>query len=72
MEFANEKHEASDPAGPTYRAFLLRCWQEVESGPSKRTAWRFRLMEPGNRETECGFANLEALLAYLRREFETG
>jgi hypothetical protein len=70
MEFPSEKRAAGDLAGPTYRAFLLRCWREAGAGPDGRAAWRFCLVEPGNGETECGFASLEALVAYLRRELE--
>jgi hypothetical protein len=72
MEFASQKPETSAPAGPSYRAFLLRCWREAEAGPDGRATWRFRLVEPGDRKTERGFPGLEALLAYLRREFEAG
>lgn len=61
MEFAGEKPGTSEPTEPTYRAFLLRCWREAG-------AWRFCLVEPGDRETERGFASLEALVAHLRRE----
>lgn len=73
MEFASQKRETGVPAGPTYRAFLLRCWREAEAGrPAGPATWRFRLVEPGDAEAERGFASLEALLAYLRREFEAG
>ena len=70
--FASQKLETSAPAGPTYRAFLLRCWREAGAGPNGQATWRFRLVEPGDGEAERGFAGLEALLAYLRREFEAG
>jgi hypothetical protein len=72
MKFASGKREASTPAGPTYRAFLLRCWREAGAGPGGQATWRFCLVEPGNEETERGFASLEALLAYLRQELEGG
>ncbi len=72
MEFASDKRETGAPAGPTYRAFLLRCWREAGAGPGGQAAWRFCLVEPGNGETERGFASLEALMAYLRREVEGG
>ena len=67
MVFTSEKPEPRAPAGRTYRAFLLRCWLETTAGPA---AWRFCLVEPGNGQTERGFASLEALLAYLRQELE--
>jgi hypothetical protein len=72
MESANEKREASTPAEATYRAFLLRCWQETGTGPGGQPTWRFCLVEPGDGETERGFASLEALLAHLRQELEAG
>ena len=72
MVFASQKPESSVSAGPTYRAFLLRCWREAEAGPSGRAAWRFCLAQPGDGETERGFADLEALVAFLREELEEG
>jgi hypothetical protein len=70
MVFPGQKPEPSAPAGPAYRAFLLRCWREAGAGPEGRAAWRFSLVEPGDRETERGFPDLEALVDYLRRELE--
>jgi hypothetical protein len=42
------------------------------AGPGGQTTWRFCLVEPSDGETERGFASLETLVAYLRRELETG
>jgi hypothetical protein len=70
MESPGGKREAGAPAGPTYRAFLLRCWWEAGAGPDSLAAWRFCLVEPGDGETERGFASLEALVAHLRQELE--
>ena len=51
--------------GGLYRSFLLRCWQEAgEEGP----AWRFTLVEAGTEGSKQGFAGLEGVLDYLRRE----
>jgi hypothetical protein len=72
MESANEKREVSTPAKATYRSFLLRCWRETGTGPGGQATWRFCLVEPGDGETERGFASLEALVAHLRRELEAG
>jgi hypothetical protein len=72
MEFPSPKREAGAPAGPTYRAFLLRCWREAGTGPGGQATWRFCLVEPGNGETARGFASLEALVAHLRQELEGG
>ena len=52
-----------------YCSYLPRCWQEpslVHLGPA---AWRFSLEDPhtGRRH---GFANLEDLIAVVRRELE--
>ena len=68
--FASQKLETSAPAGPTYRAFLLRCWREGGPRPGGPATWRFRLAQPGDGKAERGFAGLEALLAYLRGEME--
>jgi hypothetical protein len=70
MKFASGKRATNAPAGATYRTFLLRCWREAGAGPDGQTTWRFCLVEPGNGETERGFASLEALLAHLRQELE--
>ena len=72
MEFASEKRDTSAPADPTYRAFLLRCWREAGTGAGGQATWRFCLVEPGNGETERGFASLEMLLAHLRQELAAG
>ncbi len=66
MVFASQKPESGAPAGPTYRAFLLRCWQEAGAGPGGRATWRFSLVEPGDRKTERGFASLEEVFDFLR------
>lgn len=70
MESASHKPASSAPRGPAYRAFLLRCWREAGAGPGGRNAWRFCLVELGDGETEHGFPDLEALVAFLRRELE--
>ena len=72
MLFAGEKREAGAPAGRAYRTFLLRCWRESGAGPDGEAVWRYCLVEPGNGETERGFASLEALQAYLQQELEAG
>ena len=51
-----------------YRAFLLRCWQEAGAGPGGVPAWRFALMQPGDEGTRRGFASLDELVAFLRKE----
>jgi hypothetical protein len=44
--------------------------QRLQPGGRSGRALRFCLVEPGDGETERGFASLEALLAYLHRELE--
>ena len=55
---------------PRYQAYLLRFWetrsQEEHNGPA---AWRFSLEHP-HTGVRRGFADLEALMAFL--ESETG
>ncbi|MFO1349164.1 MAG: hypothetical protein U1F68_00195 [Gammaproteobacteria bacterium] len=50
-----------------YRSQLLRYWQEQAIGQT--TVWRFSMehVETGERR---GFADLEALVAYLRADIE--
>jgi hypothetical protein len=71
MKPASEESGNNTPVEPTYRAFVLRCWQETEAEPGYPTTWRFRLLEQGVEETGRGFASLEALLAYLRQKLAT-
>jgi len=47
-----------------YIAYLLRLWRE-QGGESTR--WRASLQDPHSGE-RAGFANLEELFGYLRRE----
>jgi hypothetical protein len=47
-----------------YAAYLLRLWRERRGGT---TQWRASLQDPHSGE-RAGFANLEELFAYLRRE----
>lgn len=44
-----------------YHAFLLRCWQEGKE-------WRFSLSEVAGEQRRLGFPDLDALVAFLRRE----
>jgi hypothetical protein len=52
-----------------YRAFLLRCWEVRDQRPVQAGAWRFRLQDVQTGEKR-GFADLEALVAFLRGEFD--
>jgi hypothetical protein len=50
-----------------YHAYLLRFWEEKRENPKLPGTWRFSLEDPRTGE-RWGFANLEALRAFLRRE----
>lgn len=49
-----------------YHVYLLRLWQQSQFGSTARTetTWRFSLEDPHSGERR-GFANLEALVAFL-------
>ena len=52
---------------PSYRAYMLRCWQERGRQEAQPSLWRFSLEDPrtGRRQ---GFASLAAVTAALERE----
>jgi hypothetical protein len=47
----------------SYAAFLLRCWLEETDG---EPAWRFTLVQVGDKGKMHGFASLEEVTAHLR------
>ena len=49
----------------SYRAYLLRCWQEGDAN-SEPQSWRFSL-EGVQDNRRHGFADLQALLAFLQQ-----
>jgi len=53
---------------PRYRAFLLRCWQELGAGQDRELSWRFAVVQADGTKAPRGFASLEEFCAYLRRE----
>lgn len=60
----------SDPYVPSrYRAYLLRCWQERRERPAVPGTWRFSLEDPRTGQRR-GFADLEALVGFLRQEMK--
>lgn len=64
MTFTNlESEKDSAMLGKSYTAFLLRCWQEETDG---EPAWRFTLVQMGDKGSMHGFASLEDLTAHLR------
>ena len=53
----------SDKLRTSYTAFLLRCWQEETDG---EPAWRFTLVQVGDKGSMQGFASLEDVTTHLR------
>ena len=56
---------------PRYRAYLLRCWAEHGPSAPAPAVWRYSLEDPHTGERR-GFADLAALLAFLRAELALG
>ena len=54
------------------RAYLLRCWQEVEVVPGQTPRWRFQVEEVLAGQRQMGFGSLEALITFLRAELAGG
>jgi hypothetical protein len=52
---------------PRYRAYMLRCWEVRSPDPDGFTTWRFSLEDPDSKQ-RLGFADLEALMAFLGDE----
>ena len=52
---------------PSYRTYLIRCWEERSRDLTLPAVWRFSLEDPhtGRRR---GFASLEDMVAFLRGE----
>jgi hypothetical protein len=50
---------------------LLRCWQEPEGGVAGAPAWHFSLTHIDAKREKKGFADLEALMAYLHQILAT-
>lgn len=57
----------SSDTPPTYRAYLMRCWQERNSAPDGEPIWRFSL-DASWYEERRGFTTLQALMDYLQTE----
>ena len=68
MAVGREHEPIEDMEEKTYRAFLVRAWQEPDVGPRGQPAWRFTLVQLDNGQTRRGFASLDDLNAYLRQE----
>lgn len=62
----------SDPYRPSrYRAYLLRFWEEARGRPDLPGTWRFSLEDPRTGQRQ-GFADLEALVDFVRQEMKRG
>jgi NADH dehydrogenase len=53
---------------PSYRAYLLRCWQEGGVGPGGEPGWRFSVEEVLPPRRRWGFGGRASLLAFLEIE----
>ncbi|MFZ2358642.1 MAG: hypothetical protein WA040_04800 [Anaerolineae bacterium] len=58
--------KSSEPL-PSYRAYMVRCWQENRKTPEDEPIWRFSLDAPWYEERR-GFATLQALVDHLQTE----
>ena len=54
---------------PSYRSYLLRFWEERTNQPVN-TVWRFSVEDPHTTQRQS-FADLEALVAWLKTEVNT-
>lgn len=52
---------------PSYRAFLLRIWEERGGEGARSSAWRFSLEDPESGKRR-GFADVQALTDFLQAE----
>jgi hypothetical protein len=71
---ANVKSEQtmSDPYRPSrYRVYLLRFWEEGRENPELPGTWRFSLEDPRTSQRR-GFADLEAMVGFVRQEMRRG
>jgi hypothetical protein len=50
----------------TYRAFLLRYWQEQPAVPDRAPIWRLSLTDVDGEQLEYEFASLPELADFLR------
>jgi hypothetical protein len=56
----------ADDNTSTYRAFLLRYWQEQPAIPDKAPIWRLSLTDVVGEQLEYEFASLPELADFLR------
>jgi hypothetical protein len=58
----------SDATLPTYRSYLVRCWQEKGQTSNQAAVWRFSLKIIDEKRTDYGFSDLEALVEFLQTD----
>ena len=52
-----------------YRAYVLRCWQNGKVERGQTPHWHFSLEEILHERRRQGFDDLEALIGFLREQF---
>ena len=52
---------------PSYRTYLIRCWEERSRDTTHPTVWRFSLEDP-HTSRRHGFPSLEDVVTFLRGE----
>ncbi len=52
---------------PSYRTYLIRCWEERSRDLTAPTVWRFSLEDPQTGQRR-GFASLEKMMGFIRGE----
>jgi len=66
MNMANKEDSPEAMRGDLSHSYLLRGWAEGNLEKSATITWRYSLKDLSTR-AQRGFANLEALLAFLER-----
>ena len=61
-------YRMSDATRPTYRSYLVRCWQEQRPTSTQAAVWRFSLTVIDEKQTDYGFSDLTALVEFLQSE----
>ena len=61
----------SNASGDRSHTFLLRCWEEPDGGTDGQPVWRFSMTRIDRSREPKGFADLEAVVAYLRQILTT-
>ena len=65
MSLELDRDKASKRAIKRDYAFILRCWPEPDDSSGDAAVWRFSLNQIYPQKRINGFANLDAIMAYL-------